>query len=84
MSVQQRMQELLGKAGIPAKEIKVYGSQVMITCWGRDSAVRFGDLLKTFCSKVRGPIQTADYDKVNQNTVLKPSRHEVWRVWGTI
>lgn len=84
MTAQERMKDLLSKSGIPAKEIKVFGSQVLITCHGEESAKKFASLLSNFCSTVRGPVQSWDDNKINTNTVLLPSRHIVWRVGGAI
>lgn len=78
------LEKKLQAVGIPAKEVKCYGSQIMITCKGKESAERFASLLGAFCSKVRGPIESLDYNKENTNTTLLPSMHKVWRVNGTI
>ncbi|ABQ38474.1 hypothetical protein [Bradyrhizobium sp. BTAi1] len=56
---QQRMQALLAKAGIPAKEIKVYGSQIVVTCHSRNAAERFAALIANF-AKVRGIVESVD------------------------
>lgn len=83
-TAQQKMQALLAKTGIPAKQIHCYGMQVVVTCWGRDAAEKFSGVLSRFCSKVSGPVQSYDHNQVNTNTVLKPSGHIVWLVAGTI
>lgn len=79
MASQQKMQTLLSQAGIPAKEIKVFGSQIIITCWSRDAAEKFAGLLTKF-AKVRGIVESRDNNLVNTNTVLRPTSHKVWRV----
>lgn len=84
MTPQQRMAATLAKAGIPHKEIKCFGSQVLVVCLGEDSARKFAALLGTFCRTVRGPVESVDYNKKNENTVLLPSRHKIWLVGGTI
>lgn len=81
---QTRMRSTLLQAGIPSKEVKVYGSQVMVTAWSEDAAERWAELLRAFCAKVRRPHATVDYNKENRNTVLRPTTHRVWRVWGTV
>lgn len=79
MTAQERIKELLGKSGIPAKEIKVFGSQILITCYGRPAADRFVSLLAQFAT-VRGMVESFDYNEVNRNTVLQLTKHKVWRV----
>lgn len=81
---QKRMEEMLGRAGIPAKHIRCYGSQVIVTCWSRDAAERFHTLLHKFCRTVRGPVKSRENNIENRNTVLRPSGHTVWLVAGTI
>ncbi len=83
MTIQEQMQAKLAVTGIPAKEIKCYGSQIMITAWSRDAAERWVMFLAKF-SKVQAVKESTDYAKENHNTVLLPSRVSVWRVWSTI
>lgn len=84
MTSQEQMKDILSKSGIPAKEIKVFGSQILITCHGEEAARKFAGLLSNFCSTVRGPVKSYDDNKVNTNTVMLPSKHIVWRVGGAI
>lgn len=84
MTLQEQMREKLLTLNIPAKQLNVYGSQIMVTCRGRESAERYARVLRRFCRRVVGPVESVDYDKKNTNTVLRPSVHLVWRVWGTI
>lgn len=83
MTPQEKIKAKLEQTGIPAEEIKVYGSQIMITARCFDTANRWASVLCRF-SHVRGPIQSFAYNKVNQNTCLRPSTHEVWLVAGTM
>ena len=83
-NAQHKMTALLNAAGIPNKRVKVFGCQVMVTCWSRDAADRYAALLYEFCSRVRGPVESVEYNQVNYNTVLRPSKHSVWLVGGTI
>lgn len=81
---QQKMQAALAKSGIPAKEIKVYGSQIMITAWSFEAAQKWASLLKKLNpSKIRTG-QGIDYAKENKGTNLCPSTIKVWRVWATL
>lgn len=81
MTTQERMKNKLYEAGIPAKQIEVYGSQVMVTCKGKKSAERFNALLHTFCRKV---VMAESIDDVQSKPNAKLEYHKVWRVWGTI
>ena len=83
MTSQQQIAATLAKSGIPAKEIKVYGSQIMIVAWSRGAADKWASLISKF-AKVRGVVKSYDHDKINTNTVLRPSSHDVWLVAATI
>jgi len=83
MTTQEQMQSKLAQCGIPAKEIKCYGSQIMITAMSLMAAQRWAGLLAQLCTKVRSG-ESWDDCKVNKNTVLCPSKVRVWRIWGTI
>lgn len=82
-SPQERIKATLGRAGIPAKEILCYGSQIMITAYSRAAAERWAGLLAKF-SKVHVVRECVDYLKENKGTNLNPSTMRVWRVWSTI
>lgn len=83
MTTQEKMKSKLEQSGIPYKEIKCYGSQIMVTAWCQTSAEKWHSLLSKF-AKIRGMGESVDYDKINTNTVMRPSYHFVWRVWATI
>ncbi len=80
---QERMKQKLESVGLPHSEIKVYGSQIMITALGRTTIERWVSILAKF-AKVNGVIEARDYNVENTNTCLLPSTHKVWRVWATI
>lgn len=44
-----QMAETLAKSGLPSKEIRCYGRQIVITSWSRDAAEKWAALLSTFC-----------------------------------
>lgn len=77
MSPQARIIALLQSVGIPAAEVKCYGSQVVVTCLSRDAAERFYTLLGRFCSTVRQPVESIAYIHVNKGTALQPSSHRI-------
>ncbi len=72
----EQMKELLGKTGIAAKEIKCYGSQIMITCLCRKSAEEFVSVLQHMCTKLRL------WDAIDETQT--GGYQNVYRVWGTI
>jgi len=69
---------------LKAKEINVYGSQIMLTLWSEKGAKKAVRILKAFCSIVRVPVKTRDYNKINENSVANPTTHIVYRVHGSI
>lgn len=83
MTIQQRLQTKLESLGLPYKEIKVYGSQVMVTAWSETAAKKWHSVLCRFTTSKR-PVRSIDYNKENRGTCLMPTAHEVWLVGGTI
>lgn len=83
MSAQQKIKELLGKAGIAHKEIQVYGSQIVVTCWCEDAAKKFSDVIAKFAN-IRGIIKSLDENKDNEKRINMKKYHEVYRVFATI
>ena len=83
MTPQEGMKEKLEGLGLPYKEVKCYGSQVMITVLSESAAKRWTSVLAKFAT-VRPIFPSSDYATVNKNTVMKPSLVKVWRVWATI
>lgn len=81
---QERMKMALEHTGIAAKEIKVYGSQIMIVAWSQDAAEKWFGVLGKFARKVRPPVKSRDRNVVNRNTTLNPTTHTVWLVGATI
>jgi len=83
MTPQEKMKTKLESLGLPYKEIKVYGSQVMITAWSENAADKWHSILRKFTTSKR-PVKSIDYNKVNTGTCLVPTVHEVWLIGGTI
>ena len=92
MTAQERMQALLEKTGIPAKEIKCYGSQIVITCLSRSAAERWVGVLSKF-ARVRKPVesiayakdQAAAYARLNNPGLVKSvMTYPVWLVGATL
>ncbi len=83
MTIQQQLRDAMAKSGIAHKEIEVYGSQIVVTAWSRDAAVKWADLIAKFAT-IRGVIESMDYNAENRNTVMLPSAHKVWRVFARV
>ena len=82
-TTQHKIKAALLKTGLPVKEIEVYGSQIVITAWSVDAANNWASVVARFAT-LRGVIASMDYDEKNTNTVMLPSCHKVWRVFGRI
>ena len=83
MTAQQRMKVALESLDIPKKTVEVYGSQIVITAWSEDAAKKWASVLSKFAT-FRGITHSLDYNKVNTNSVMLPSAHEVWRAFARI
>ena len=85
MNLQAQMRAMLEKTGIPAREIKVYGSQIMITCIARDTTQKWSGVLHRLCRKVRVGEGIDDHvDAARFPNERGMHTMQVWRVWGTI
>lgn len=82
-TTQERMRSLLFQTGIPAKEVKCYGSQIMVTAWSLDAANQWVSVLRKI-AKVRKPVETKEQNLVNHDSRRSASYHNVWLVWGTL
>lgn len=71
-TTQDKIKTLLGKAGIPAKEIQVLGSSIIITCYSQTAAEKFGRVLAAAKIRVRGVVESRE------------AGQKVWRVGGAI
>jgi hypothetical protein len=83
-TAQETMKKKLEELPIPSKEIRVYGSQIMVTCWSLAAAKKWhGVLRKLSPERLRiGP--GTDYAKENKGTNLLPSTIQVYRVWASL
>ncbi len=80
---QEAIKALLESFDIARREIKVYGSQIVITCACPDTASKWVALIAKF-AKVRSIIQSWDEAKENKKTCLNPSMIKVWRIFARI
>ena len=83
MTLQEQMQAKLESVGLPFTEIKCYGHQITVECISRETAGKWSNLLSRF-AKVRGTISSRVYNQENQNTVMRPTWHRVYRVYAAI
>lgn len=77
------MRDRLEASGLPFKSIDIYGSQTVVTALSVEAAKRWTCLLSQF-AKVRGTTDSYDEAVVNKNTVLRPSRVRVFRVFARV
>lgn len=82
MTKTERFHSVLTAARLPFKEVNAYGSQVVITCWSAEAARKIAVFLRVGSFTVLKVAQSVDENKVNENTTLLPSMHDVWRVWA--
>ena len=74
------MKAKLEGIGIPYREIKCYGSQVVITALCEGTAERWSMLLTKIGLQVRRIVGTYQENQENRGTVCCPTRHKVWMV----
>jgi hypothetical protein len=79
---QQKMQALLEQSGLPYKEVRCYGSQIMVTCWSYAAVPKWVTLLGQFAT-VKSTAQGVDYRKADAH-LNRPKQLKVWRVWATL
>jgi hypothetical protein len=80
-TTQSKIKSLLEKSGIHAKEIRVYGSQIMITCLSQNTAKKWADLCGKFAT-VKAVFESVDENK--KVTATSGKYHKVWRVAACI
>lgn len=80
---QSRMKARLAQAGIPFKDIEVYGSQIVITSHSRKTAERWAMLLARR-GTVRGITENLDYAQKQKGTVLVPTVVKTFRTFATV
>lgn len=83
MTIQKQMKAQLENAGLPFREVKCYGSQIVVTSLSRDAANKWALLLAKLAT-VRGITESVDYAQRNTNTVLHPSTVRVWRTFARV
>lgn len=84
MTAQEKMQAGLEALGLPFKEIKCYGSQIMVTAISEGTARKWHSVLFGLSPERLRMGEGLDYNKENRNSVLVPTAHKVWRVWASL
>jgi hypothetical protein len=82
-SLQAIMKATLERAGIPFLDLDCYGSQIVVTVKGYETAHKWAALLAQFCKTVRGPKESWEQKKEDAGK-SRPRHFKVWRVWGTV
>lgn len=83
MTPQEKIKAKLESLNIPHKKIEVYGSQIVITVVGYDTAIKWKGILSRFTTTQR-MVKTLIENKVNTGGVLRPSKHKGYLVGATI
>ena len=83
MSTQEAMKAKLESSGLPFKEIKVYGSQIVVTAWSREAALKWASFIAKFATVFCG-ITAIDECRQNDKLIGNPSVVEVFRVFARI
>lgn len=81
---QEKMKATLEKLDIPAREIKVYGSQITVECLSLDAANRWAMALGRVAT-VKGVVRSLSYAKSEEHlpSMLRKTIN-VWRTYATI
>jgi len=82
-SAQDKMKAAMLASGIPSKEVKVYGSQIVVTSFCLDSAHRWAAFIGGF-AKVRGITESRDAAAHNKGSCLNPTTIPVWRTFAVV
>jgi hypothetical protein len=82
--LRDKLQAKLKQVGLPYKSIDILGDRIIITCLSENTIDKWVDAIHPAIAKYKGVIETIDYAKKNQNTVLLPSTIKVWRAWFII
>jgi len=77
------MKQKLESLNIPAKEIKVFGTSIIVTCFSKDAADKWLMTLNNF-ARIRGVVESVDRAVENSGTTFCPSMIKVWRVGAAI
>ncbi len=93
-TTQQKLTAALEKTGLPSKEIKVYGRQIVITAWSLEAANKWASVVAKFAT-VRRVLESSEINEADKSTNqagwvpakdggMRPTFHKVWRVYGVI
>lgn len=84
MTPQERMKEKLKSLGIPAREISVYGSQIVVTCLSRDAAEKWSMVLARFAKVTRTALPSTDYMMSDKHLPNMRRTIDVWRTYAIV
>jgi len=82
--LRDKMKSKLEQVGLPYKSIDVLGDRIIITCLGQDTLDKWISVIHPSIARFKGKVESIDYAKKNQNTMLLPSTIKVWRAWFII
>lgn len=79
---QEHIHNLFVMADLPFKRLDVYGSQIVVVCWSKDAADKIAYILQKGSFKIRGIIESFDYNQENKKLLANPSTHKVYKVFA--
>jgi hypothetical protein len=82
MTPQEKMHATLSKLDLASREIKVYGSQIVVTCTSHDAAIKWGLVLGKFATVKR--VANPGLDETKATTLGDTCTIQVWRTWATV
>ncbi len=84
MTPQDELKAKLEALGIPFREVKVYGSQIVVTCRSTSAAERWGRVLSKLATVKKVALRSTDYAKSEEHLPNARKTIDVWRTYATI
>lgn len=81
-TAQEQMKSKLQGLGIPARNIDVYGSQIVVTCASADAATKWAFVLGKFAKVRKAAVEALDETK--ESTPVTKQYVKVWRTWAVV
>lgn len=82
MELQEQMESKLKSLGLPSRSVKVYGSQIVVTCTSAASAQKWAPVLGKFATVRR--VAASGFVETLDGASNAPKWIRVWRTWATI
>jgi len=80
----EKVSNLFIMARIPFTRLDHYGSQFVVVCLSQGAADKVEYIFRKAGYTIRGNIKSTETNKVNKNSFLLPSRHDVYKVFACV